>query len=132
MRKRWIIGGIVLLLALGAAYTGYWFWLARTFQENLTLWIDQQRATGYRFSYAAGEPHGYPLSVDIDLSGVSIESPAGATAWRVATESATLSLAPWSPLSLRIEQGGTAATCSLQWTAAGRDYALSIDGMELT
>src|SRR5262249_61449014 len=31
-----------------------------------------------------------------------------------------------------IEQGGTAAACSLQWTAAGRDYALSIDGMVLT
>lgn len=132
MRKRWIMGGIALLLALGAAYSGYWFWLARTFEENLALWIDQQRALGYHISYAAGEPHGYPLAIDMALSHVSIDSPPGESAWRVATESATLSLAPWSPLSLRIEQGGTAAACSLQWTAAGRDYALSIDGMALT
>ena len=68
MRKRWIIGGIALLVPLGAAYTGYWFWLARTFQQNLALWVDQQRAMGYRISYAAGEPGGYPLSIHIALS----------------------------------------------------------------
>jgi hypothetical protein len=132
MRKRWIIAGIVLLLALGAAYTGYWFWLARTFAENLALWIDQQRAMGYRLSYAAGEPRGYPLAIDIALSHVSIDSPAGEPAWRVATESTTLSLAPWAPLSLRIGQGSTAAAYSLQWAAGSRDYALSIEGMDLT
>src|SRR5262245_15911759 len=132
MRKRWIIGGIVLLLALGAAYTGYWFWLARTFEENLALWIDQQRAMGYRFSYAAGEPQGYPLSIDLALSRVSIDSPAGEPAWRVATEATSLSLAPWAPLSLRIGDGQEGAPCKLAWAAGGRDYTLSIDGLDLT
>jgi len=48
MRKRWVIGGLCLAVLLGVGYTGYWFWLAQTFQQNLALWVDQQRAMGYR------------------------------------------------------------------------------------
>jgi hypothetical protein len=132
MRTRWIIGGIALLVALGGAYTGYWFWLAQTCQQNLVLWIDQQRAMGYRISYAAGEPGGYPLSIDIALSQVAIDSPPGQSPWRLSTASKTLSIAPWAPLSLRLLDGGAGVASDLQWVAGGRNYAMSIDGMDLT
>src|SRR5215470_3732767 len=132
MRKRWIIGGILVLVALGAAYTGYWFWLARTFQQNLALWADQQRAMGYRITYAAGEPGGYPLSIDIALSQVAIDSPPGQSAWRLSTASKSLSVAPWAPLSLRLLDRGESAASNVRWVAGGRDYAMSIDGMDLT
>jgi hypothetical protein len=131
MRKRWIIGGLALVVALGTAYTGYWFWLARTLQQNLALWVDQQRAMGYRISYSADEPGGYPLSIHIALSGVAIGSPPGQSAWRLDSASKILSVAPWSPLSLRIIDGEEPTTCNLQWAAAGRSYGMSIDGMDL-
>ncbi len=131
MRKRWIIGGVGLAVLLGAAYTGYWFWLAQTFQQNLALWVDQQRAMGYRISYASGEPGGYPLSIHIALSEVVIDSPPGQSSWRLDTASKFLSIAPWSPLSLRIIDGDEPAACNLRWAADGRNLGMSIDGMDL-
>lgn len=131
MRKRWIIGAVGLAVLLGAAYTGYWFWLAQTFQENLALWVDQQRAMGYRMSYAAGEPGGYPLSIHIALSEVAIDSPPGQAPWRVDTASKVLSIAPWAPLSLRILDGDRPTACNLRWVAGGRNFGMSIDGMDL-
>jgi len=131
MRKRWIIGGVGLAVLLGAAYTGYWFWLAQTFQQNLVLWVDQQRAMGYPISYASGEPGGYPLSIHIALSGVAIGSPPGQSPWRVETASKVLSIAPWAPLSLRVADGEMPAPCNLRWVADGRNFGLSVDGMDL-
>ena len=131
MRKRWIIGGIALLIALGTAYTGYWFWLAQTFQQNLALWVDQQRAMGYRISYAPGEPGGYPLSIHIALSRVVIDSPPGQLPWRLDSASKILNIAPWAPLSLRIIDGDEPAACNLRWAAGGRNFGMSIDGMDL-
>ena len=131
MRKRWIIGGVGLAVLLGAAYTGYWFWLAQTFQQNLVLWVDQQRAMGYPISYASGEPGGYPLSIHIALSEVAIDSPPGRALWRVETASKVLSIAPWAPLSLRVADGEMPAPCNLRWVADGRNFGLSVDGMDL-
>jgi Uncharacterized protein conserved in bacteria (DUF2125) len=131
MRKRWIIGGVGLVVLLAAGYTGYWFWLAQTFQQNLALWVEQQRSMGYQIAYASSEPGGYPLSIHIALSQVVIESPPGQTPWRLSTASKSLNIAPWAPLSLRIVDGDERAVCSLQWAAAGRDYGLSIDGMDI-
>src|SRR5262245_11712763 len=132
MRKRWIIGGVGLAVLLGAAYTGYWFWLARTVQENLALWVEQQRAMGYGFSYEAAEPGGFPLALQVALSRVEIDSPSGEPSWRLNTTGKTLSIAPWSPLSIRIIDGAESAPCDVRWMAGGRDYALSVDGMDLT
>jgi len=131
MRKRWIIGGIGLALLLGGVYTGYWFWLARTVQENLALWVDQQRTMGYGFSYAAAEPGGYPFSIRVALSRVEIDSSSGQSPWRLSTASKILSIAPWAPLSIRIVDGDESAPCNARWVAGGRDYALSMDGMDL-
>jgi hypothetical protein len=131
MRKRWIIGAVGLAVLLGIAYTGYWFWLAQTFQENLALWVDQQREMGYRISYTGGEPGGYPLSIHIALSEVAIDSPPGQAPWRVDTASKVLSIAPWAPLSLRILDGDRPTACNLRWVAGGRNFGMSIDGMDL-
>ncbi len=131
MRKHRIIGGILLLVALGAAYTGYWFWLARTFEQNLALWVDQQRAMGYRMSYSAGEPSGFPLPVRIRVADVIVEAPVGHPPWRFDTASMRLGIAPWSPLTLHIDNEGTRPGYRLQWVAATRDYDLSVEGLSL-
>jgi len=130
MRRRWIIGGAVLLVAFGAVYTGYWYWLAQTFQQNLALWVDQQRATGYRMTYTAGDPHGFPLAVAIALRDVVIESPPDQAPWRLSTTSKTLNLAPWAPLTLRIGNSGDPQPCNLTWSAGGRAYELALKGLD--
>ncbi len=132
MRTRWVIAAIVLVAALGAAYTGYWFWLAQTFERNLALWIDQQRAIGYRMSYSAGPPTGFPLPVSIGLDDVRVESPAGPAPWRFEADALRLSLAPWQPFRLRIEDGNGLSVPRLQWSANGRRFDLSGDGIEST
>jgi len=132
MRKRWIIGGVGLAVLLGAAYTGYWFWLARTVEQNLVLWVDEQRAMGYGLDYEAAQPGGYPLSIRIALSRVEIDSPSGQPSWRLSTVSKVLSIAPWAPLSIRIVDGVKSVPCDVRWVAGGRDYALSLNGMDLT
>ena len=132
MRKRWIIAGIFLLVALGAAYTGYWFWLARTFEQGLALWVDQQRAMGYRISYTAGQPRGYPLSIGVGLSGIVIDSPPGQSPWRLSAAAKSLRIEPWAPFSVRIGDVTDGAASTLRWTAGEQDYAMSVDGMDMT
>jgi hypothetical protein len=130
MRKRWVIAGIVVL-ALAAGYTGYWVWLARTFERNLALWIDQQRAMGYRISFSAGEPQGYPLPIRIRLTDVAVQAPGGRSPWRFETDSMRLGIAPWRPLMLTIDDGQTKPQYRLRLAAAGRMHDLSIEGLSL-
>ncbi|MGH6961538.1 MAG: DUF2125 domain-containing protein, partial [Dongiaceae bacterium] len=127
MRKRWIMGGVVFA-SLAVAYTGYWFWLAQTFERNLALWIDQQRTLGYRISYTATEPRGFPFPVQIGLRGVAIEPPAVSTPWRLDTESMELSIAPWTPLSLGIN-AGREPEYRFRWLAGGRNHEVAVDGL---
>jgi hypothetical protein len=129
MRKGWIIGGIVLV-GLAAAYTGYWFWLAQTFEQNLALWVDQQRAMGYRVSYAAGEPHGFPFRATIDLADVRVASPAEIESWEFSAASMRLGLAPWRPMTLRIQQDKKPTPYHLQWSASGQSFELVGGGIE--
>jgi Uncharacterized protein conserved in bacteria (DUF2125) len=131
MRKRWIVAGIVFL-ALAGGYTGYWFWLADTFQRNLALWIEQQRAMGYRLSYSAGEPDGFPLAAKIQLSDVTVEPAPSMAPWRLGVPSMQLSIAPWQPLALRIGDNGATTDYRLQWSANGRDFELSGAGIRTT
>jgi len=131
MRKRWIIGGVGLAVLLGAAYTGYWFWLARTVEQNLVLWVDEQRAMGYGLDYEAAQPGGFPFSIRIALSRVEIDSPSGQPSWRLSTAAKTLSIAPWAPLSILILDASESVPCHVRWIAGGRDYAVSMSGMDL-
>jgi hypothetical protein len=132
MRKRWIIGGVVVL-ALAAGYTGYWFWLAETFERNLTLWVEQQRAMGYRVSYSTSEPSGFPLAAEIQLSDVTIEAASyAATPWRTSAPSVELRIAPWQPLALRVGDGLNTTSYHVEWSANGRDFELSGAGIETT
>jgi hypothetical protein len=131
MRKRWIIGGIVFLV-LAAGYTGYWFWLADTFQRNLALWIDQQRAMGYRVSYAATEPTGFPFFAKILLSDVSVDSPIGIEPWRFAARFMELRLAPWQPLTLRLHDSEGTTGYRMEWKKDGHGFELSAVGIEAT
>jgi Uncharacterized protein conserved in bacteria (DUF2125) len=131
MRKRWIIGGIVVL-ALATGYTGYWFWLAKTFERNLALWIDQQRALGYQISYTPTQPTGFPFSAEILLTDVAINSPIGTEPLRFTVPSMQLRLAPWQPLTLRIRDSEATTGYRMEWKKDGHGFQLSAVGIKTT
>jgi hypothetical protein len=84
---------------------------------------------GYRISYAATEPRGFPLPVLIGLTDVAIESPSSTTPWRIDAESMELGIAPWAPLSLRIDNAESRPEYRLRWFAGGRDHDVTVDGL---
>jgi hypothetical protein len=119
-RTRRLIWVVAAVLLLSGAYTGYWFWLARTFETNLALWAEQQRAMGYRIDLGASQPYGYPLSVKIDARDIAIEPPPRLSPWRFSTSLKVLSVAPWSPLSLQIADHPSDSVAGAVLTANGR------------
>jgi Uncharacterized protein conserved in bacteria (DUF2125) len=122
----------VAALLLAGAYTGYWFWLARTFETNIALWVEQQRALGYRISYAAGKPYGYPLPLRIDARDIVVESPPYQSPWRLNLRSKVLSLAPWAPLSLRIDDDSGDSVSGMLLNANGREFHVSTEDLRVT
>jgi len=106
MRKRWLIGGIILCVALGAAYTGYWFWLARTFEQQLALWIEQQRASGYTVVYSEPQISGFPFRMQVRVLSPEIGSLSQRTAWRWLGANTEIFVAPWQPLNLTVNADG--------------------------
>ncbi len=105
MRKRWIFGAAVILLLLAAAYTVYWFWAARLFEQNLAGWISQQQLQGYRISFEGSERTGFPFAVERRFSRVEIEPPPGAQSWQLRAERLRVGILPWSPSLLTIDRG---------------------------
>lgn len=131
MRKRWLIRGLILLAVLAAAYSGYWFWLARTFEQQLALWIDQQRAMGYQIEYAATEPTGYPLWIGLQLRDVTAAPTTASPAWRLDSALVPLSLAPWRPLVLHVGERSFPSHHQLRWMAGNQGYKAAIKGLRL-
>lgn len=127
MRKRSIIRSLLLLAVLAVAYTGYWFWLARTFEQQLALWIDQQRAMGYRVTSAAPDRAGSPFDISITMKDVAVESPPSVSYWQFRSERLTLSLAPWRPLTLHLDRDRADASYDLTIGSgpAQRSYRIS-------
>jgi hypothetical protein len=65
------------------------------------------------------------------LTGVAIEPPPGSTPWHLDTESMELSIAPWAPLSLRIDNAGREPEYRLRWLAGDRNRDVFINGLRM-
>jgi hypothetical protein len=132
MRKRWIILAAAVLLAAGAGYTGYWFWLAHQLSRNLAAWTDYWRNQGYRISFDQQAVEGYPFDARLLLRRVSVQPPAVEPPWRAWTDSLDLSIAPWQPLTLHSNGTAPRATYNLEWSVAGRDFSFAVEGLDVT
>lgn len=131
-RSRRLTWLTVAALLLGGVYTAYWFWLAQRFENNLALWIDQQRANGYQISYVASQPYGYPLSVKINARDIKIDSPPHQSPWQLTTPWKLLSIAPWSPLSLQIADHPDDSAPGLLLNTNGREFYASTADLRIT
>jgi len=133
MRRRWIIlAAVAVPLAAGAAYTGYWFWLAHQLSRNLAAWTDYWRTQGYRISFDQQAVEGYPFDARLVLRHVSVQPPTVEPPWRAWTDTLALSIAPWQPLSLHSNGTAPRATYNLEWSVADRNFSFALEGLDVT
>jgi hypothetical protein len=79
-----IYGPVALLLAVVAAYIGFWFYSADHYGKGLDAANGSEIVPGVHFAFAEKEIGGFPFRMDIVLDGVTFayRSAAGETAWR--------------------------------------------------
>lgn len=86
--------GLGLVLILGGAYTGYWFYVAAKLQAGVEAWVADQRAAGSALTIADGSIGGFPLSFRRDFGAATLtlqgEAPLSVTA-----SSAVAEIRPW-------------------------------------
>ncbi|MGH6931899.1 MAG: DUF2125 domain-containing protein [Dongiaceae bacterium] len=103
MRKRWIIGGAIIL-ALVAGYAVYWHQVARILDQNLALWPEQWRARGYQVDLQRSEIRGFPWLLRSGIDRFEMRSP-GPESWIASKQHGVVTLTgePWRPLGFGIE-----------------------------
>lgn len=98
MRRSWAILAAVPVAGL-AAYSGLWFYAARSVRAGLPAWAEARRAEGYALAWRTAEIEGFPLAFRLHLTGATIETartlPATATAPELMLEAAPWNLREW-------------------------------------
>lgn len=97
-RSAFVIG----LIALAAAYTGYWFYARTIALQVIENWTEHRRAEGYTVAYDGPETSGFPLLVRAVLENPHLQR--DAMAWR--GERLRIELQPWNFRRIRIDLEG--------------------------
>ncbi|MDY0871269.1 DUF2125 domain-containing protein [Dongia rigui] len=87
--------GLGLVLILGGAYTGYWFFVAAKLQAGIEAWVAEQRAAGIGLTFADGSISGYPFAFRRNFGAARIDIP-GASPVSLATGSLVAEMRPWN------------------------------------
>lgn len=67
----------ILVLALAAIYSTYWFVGARTVESTANSQVAQMRLEGWALDFDNLETHGYPSRFDTTVSGLDLLTPSG-------------------------------------------------------
>jgi len=73
-----IIGGIIAILA---AYTGYWFYAADRVDEEIHAWIADKENSGYQIEYSDLQVGGFPYRFQINIADPRIRAPLSDGGW---------------------------------------------------
>ncbi len=93
---------VVFLIAVGAAYTGYWFYARGVAVQIIDNWAAQRRAEGYKVAFDAPVIDGYPLLVRAVLGKPLLLR--DAFVWR--GEKMKIEFQPWNFHRIRIDLEG--------------------------
>jgi len=69
--RRGLAALILLLILLGAAWTGVWFIVAGRLADHLAAWEQQQKAEGWVITHGAPRRTGWPMAAGISLPDYS-------------------------------------------------------------
>ncbi len=72
----------ILVLALSAIYSGYWFIGAAAVERTATAQIAQMRLDGWTLDYETLNTQGYPSRFDTTLTTFNVSPPSGDLAWQ--------------------------------------------------
>lgn len=72
----------ILVLALAAIYSGYWFIGAAAVERTATAQIAQMRLDGWTLDYESLNTRGYPSRFDTTVSTFNVIPPSGDLAWQ--------------------------------------------------
>ncbi|WP_284945433.1 DUF2125 domain-containing protein [Acidisoma cladoniae] len=94
-RIRRVLAGLILLLILvGAAWTGVWFIVAGRLADHLAAWEQQEKAQGWTITHGTPSRTGWPMAAGITLPDFSVTGGddilPGGIAWNA--EAVTLAL----------------------------------------
>jgi hypothetical protein len=73
-RRPWLIATpLILVLVLGAAWTGVWFFAAGEAEKRLNAWREQQARAGRVFGCGTQVIGGYPFRIELRCTGATAE-----------------------------------------------------------
>ena len=73
-RRPWLIATpLILVLVLGAVWTGVWFFAASEAEKRMNAWREQQASAGRKFDCATQAVGGYPFRIEVRCTGATVE-----------------------------------------------------------
>lgn len=90
------------LVAVAAAYSGYWYYARSVTLQIIESWTEQRRAEGFTVAYDTPETGGYPLLVRATLGNPELRR--DGIEWR--GERLSIELQPWNFRQLRFDLHG--------------------------
>ena len=73
-RRPWLIATpLILVLVLGAVWTGVWFFAASEAEKRMNAWREQQASAGRKFDCATQTVGGYPFRIEVRCTGATVE-----------------------------------------------------------
>jgi len=73
-RRSWLIATpLILVVVLGIAWSGFWYWAASQAETRINAWQTQQAAAGRVFTCGKQTVGGYPFRIEARCADVSVE-----------------------------------------------------------
>ena len=73
-RRPWLIATpLILVLVLGAAWTGVWFYAAGEAEKRMNAWREQQARAGRVFGCGTQAVGGFPFRIEVRCTGATVE-----------------------------------------------------------
>jgi hypothetical protein len=73
-RRPWLIATpLILVLVLGAVWSGVWFFAAGEAEKRMNAWREQQAGAGRKFDCATQSVGGYPFRIEVRCAGATVE-----------------------------------------------------------
>jgi hypothetical protein len=84
---------ILLLILLGAGWTGLWYVVANRLADHVAAWEQQQRAQGWTITHGTPTRTGWPMAAGITLPGLTVSGGARYLPGGIVWQTASLTLA---------------------------------------
>jgi hypothetical protein len=98
---------ILLLILLGAGWTGLWYFVAGRLAADVTAWEQQERAEGWTITHGTPRRAGWPMAAGITLPGVSVSGGVrylpGGVAWQAGSVTLALDIRHPDALFIGVE-----------------------------